>query len=106
MDGYLQSRYPSGVLSGAVQMLEMFITLLRRLKRIADEHAGEFESEGFRRFFAMIQHELTEDYFTVVEEHLKALKFKHGVLISAELGMATKGRITSCARRITTTAIG
>jgi hypothetical protein len=53
-------------------------SLLRRLKRIADEHAGEFESEGFRRFFAMIQQELTEDYFTVVEAHLKALKFKHG----------------------------
>jgi DNA mismatch repair ATPase MutS len=86
------SRYPSGVLSGAVQMLEMFVLLLRKLKRIADEHAGEFESEGFRRFFTMIQQELTEEYFTVVEEHLKALKFKRGVLISAELGNGNEGK--------------
>lgn len=86
------SRYPSGVLSGAVQMLEMFVLLLRKLKRIADEHAEEFESEGFRRFFAMIQQELTEEYFIVVEEHLKALKFKRGVLISAELGNGNEGK--------------
>lgn len=85
------SRYPSSVLSGAVQMLEMFVTLLRKLKRIADEHAGEFESTGFHRFFAMIQAELTEDYFTVVEEHLKILKFRHGVLTSAELGSGNEG---------------
>ena len=85
------SRYPSAVLSGAVQMLEMFVLLLRRLKRIADEHAGEFESEGFRRFFAMVQQELTEEYFTEVEEHLKTLKFRRGVLISAELGKGNEG---------------
>jgi DNA mismatch repair ATPase MutS len=85
------TRYPSGVLSGALQMLEMFVLLLRKLKRIADEHAAEFESEGFRRFFAMIQRELTEEYFAVVEEHLKTLRFKRGVLISAELGNGNEG---------------
>ncbi|GAB4504845.1 MAG: DNA mismatch repair protein MutS [Anaerolineales bacterium] len=85
------TRYPSGVLSSAVQMLEMFVVLLRRLKGVADDHAQEFESQGFRRFFAMIQQELTEEYFAVVEEHLKALKFKRGVLISAELGSGNEG---------------
>jgi DNA mismatch repair ATPase MutS len=86
------SSYPSSVLSGAVQMLEMFVTLLRKLKRIADEHGGEFESQGFRRFFAMVQRELTEEYFTEVEEHLKTLKFRRGVLISAQLGNGNEGK--------------
>jgi hypothetical protein len=85
------SRYPSSVLHGAVQMLEMFVTLLRKLKRIADEHGGEFESEGFHRFFAMIQQELTEEYFAEVEKHLKTLKFKRGVPISAQLGNGNEG---------------
>lgn len=85
------SRYPGSVLHGALQMLEMFVILLRKLKRIAEEHGEEFESQGFRRFFAMIQQELTEDYFTVVEEHLRSLKFKRGVLISAELGNGNEG---------------
>jgi DNA mismatch repair ATPase MutS len=86
------SRYPSGILSSAVQMLEMSVNLLRNLKHIADEHAGKFESEGFRRFFAMIQQELTDEYFSEVEEHLKVLKFKRGVLISAQLGNGNEGK--------------
>jgi DNA mismatch repair ATPase MutS len=85
------SRHPGGILSNAVQLLEMFVVLLRKLKRIADEHAEEFESEGFRRFFAMIQRELTEDYFKDVEEHLTTLKFRRGVFISAELGNGNEG---------------
>jgi len=83
--------YPTGILSGAREMLEMFVGLLKVLKRIADEHAEEFESEGFRRFFAMIQQELDDDYFAVIEEHLKELKFRGGVLLSAELGKGNEG---------------
>ena len=85
------TRYPSGILNGAVQMLEMFVGLLKKLKRIADEHAEEFESPGFRRFFAMIQQELDDEYFAVVENHLKVLKFRNGILISAELGKGNEG---------------
>ena len=85
------TRYPTGILSGALQMLEMFVDLLKTLKQIADEHAGQFESPGFRRFFAMIQQELDDDYFAVVTQHLKDLKFPRGVLISAELGKANEG---------------
>jgi DNA mismatch repair ATPase MutS len=85
------TRYPSGILSGAREMLEMFADLLRNLKQIADEHAEQFESSGFQRFFAMIQQELNEDYFAVVTQHLKDLKFRSGVLLSAQLGKANEG---------------
>lgn len=83
--------YPSGILSGAVQMLELFVELLKRLKQIADEHAQEFESPGFQRFFRMIRQELDDEYFAVVENHLKVLKFRRGVLISGQLGNGTEG---------------
>ncbi len=85
------TRYPSGILSGAWEMLVMFVDLLRTLKQIAVEHAEGFESPGFRRFFAMIQQELDDEYFAVVIQHLKELKFQSGVLISAELGKANEG---------------
>ncbi len=85
------TRYPSGILSGARQMLEMFIDLLKVLKQIANENAEQFESRGFRRFFAMIQQELDDDYFAVVTHHLKELKFQRGVLLSAELGKGNEG---------------
>jgi len=80
------SRYPGGILSSAVRMLQMFIGLLKDLKRIADVHAAKFESEGFTRFFAMIKQELDEEYFAIVENHLKELKFRNGVLLSARPG--------------------
>lgn len=85
------SRYPGGILSSAREMLQMFLGLLRRLREIADEHAGEFESEGFTTFFAMIQKELGDDYLDSVEDHLRRLKFRYGVLISAELGKGMEG---------------
>ena len=66
---------PGGILSGARGLLELSVDLLRALKQIADEHAEEFESPGFGRFFAMIQQELDDDYLAVVEHHLEALKF-------------------------------
>lgn len=83
--------FPGGVLTSALQMMDVFVVLLRRLRLIADQHASEFESEGFRRFFAMIQEELSEEYFGLVEGHLKALKFRDGVLVSATLGPGNEG---------------
>lgn len=84
-------RYPSSILRRSIEALEMFVGMLKKLRRIADEHAGEFESEGFTRFFAMLHEELSDDYFDVIKAHLKELKFRSGVLVSAELGKGNKG---------------
>lgn len=85
------SRYPSGILSSSIEMLQMFIGLLKKLKDIADEHADKFDSEGFTAFFAMIRRELDDEYFGRMQDHLKELKFRNGVLISAELGEGNEG---------------
>jgi hypothetical protein len=85
-------RYPSSIVSGAVGVLEMFVGVLKRLRSIADQYADNFESEGFSRLFAMLREELGDEYFGLVEKQLKQLKFRRGVLISAELGKGNKGR--------------
>ena len=85
------SRYPSWVLSRSIEVLQMFVGLLKKLKQLAEDHADAFESEGFTAFFAMLNRELDQDYFARVQQHLRALKFPHGVLISAELGQGNKG---------------
>jgi DNA mismatch repair ATPase MutS len=95
------SRSPGGVLSGAVQLLEMFVGLLKRLRRLADENLDAFESQGFRRFFLMLQQELDDDYFASVEEHLCELKFRDGVLLSAALGRGNEGADYLLCRRNT-----
>jgi DNA mismatch repair ATPase MutS len=83
--------YPTGILSGSRRLMEMFFGLLKRLKGIADAYSAQFESEGFKRFFAMIQQELDDEYFAIVEEHLKELNFRNGVMVSADLGQGNEG---------------
>lgn len=89
--GYWFSKYPSAILSRSIEVLQMFVGMLKKLKNIADEHADKFESEGFERFFAMLKRELGDEYFVSIQNHLRELKFREGVLISAELGKGNKG---------------
>jgi DNA mismatch repair ATPase MutS len=85
------ARHPSGILYGAVKLMEMLIKSLGKLRSIADAHAHEFESEGFRTFFALIKNELTDEYLVSVKAHLKELKLDRGILVSASLGKGTHG---------------
>jgi DNA mismatch repair ATPase MutS len=91
-------RYPGMVLRRSVEVLGMFVEILARLRKIADEDAAKFRSEGFTNLFAMLRRELDGDYFVAVRRHLAQLKFRGGVLISAELGNANKGA-KYCLRR-------
>jgi DNA mismatch repair ATPase MutS len=87
----IMSKHPSSILTRSIQVVRMFVDMLRKLRRIADLNAGAFHSEGFTRFFGMLEEELSDDIFTEIEDHLRELKFGKGVLISAELGKGNKG---------------
>jgi DNA mismatch repair ATPase MutS len=84
-------RFPGSVLHGAAEVLQMFVGKLQRLRKIVDEHAGEFQSEGFTALFAMLKQELGDEYLARVQDHLRQLKFRDGVLVSAGLGNGNKG---------------
>src|SRR5579864_1628991 len=81
----------SGVLSSAVDVMRMLVEMLKRLRAIAHEHGDQFQSDGFVRFFRMLETELDDEYFATVQDHLRRLKFDHGELISAQLGKGNKG---------------
>lgn len=83
---------PDWVLSRSVNVLKLHVDVLKRLRQVAEEHAGSFRSEGFTRFFAMLREELPDEYLQAVEQHLRQLEFKRGVLASAGLGKGFKGR--------------
>jgi DNA mismatch repair ATPase MutS len=85
-------KYPGSILHRSIEVLQIFVRLLKKLKGIADQHADKFESVGFTVFFAMLKKELSEEYFDSVQNHLNELKFRDGVLISAELGKGNKGK--------------
>ena len=82
---------PRNLLRTSVQKMEVFVDFLRRLRLLADEHSGKFRSPGFTRFFAMLREELDEPYLGLIETHLKALSFKGGILVSAQLTVGNKG---------------
>lgn len=86
------SRHPSGVLSRAVEVLRIFVAALRGLRKIADQQADNFASEGFSRLFSMLRGELSDEYFDLIEQHLRRAKFTGGVLMSARLGQGNKAR--------------
>jgi DNA mismatch repair ATPase MutS len=83
--------YPDTILRRAIEVLQIFVGTLKKLRSIADEHADQFESEGLTTLFAMLKRELGDDYFARVENHLRELQFRGGVLISAKLGEGNKG---------------
>ncbi|HUO73004.1 MAG TPA: hypothetical protein VMU39_19710 [Solirubrobacteraceae bacterium] len=90
--GGLYRDSPSRLLSNSVQKMELLVGFLRQLRDLADRAAPHFHSPGFRRYFAMLRAELDDAYFAQVESYLKQLKFKAGVLLSAQLGAGNKGK--------------
>jgi len=84
-------RYPSSLLSSSVSLLDMYFELLEDLRNIADKNIENFNSNGFKRFFSMIQRELNDEYIVEVKKYLKELKFKEGMELSARLGRANEG---------------
>lgn len=84
--GWMSGKYPEGTLHRCVEVLEIFVEQLKKLRSIAELHHMQFRSEGFRRFFEMLTIELNDIYLAKMNEHLERLKFQHGILLSADLG--------------------
>lgn len=87
----ISSQFPGSNLHSSVDLVQMLMGMLRRLRDIAEAHAAEFESEGFVGLFATLDKELDDGYFASVHDHLARLKFRAGVLISASLGEGNAG---------------
>jgi len=82
----ITGHYPSSMLYSSIDLLESVLGMLRKLRGIAHEQAGRFESEPFTALLAMLRKELGDEYLATIQNHLTELKFRKGVLLSAELG--------------------
>jgi DNA mismatch repair ATPase MutS len=88
----LLGKTPSSMLSSAVSLLEVLLDTLRRLRAFADLHAAGFRSAGLVAVFDSVRQELDDAYLAEVARHLTRLRFRRGVLLSAELGQHNEGR--------------
>ncbi|MDH2903777.1 MAG: DNA mismatch repair protein MutS [Actinomycetota bacterium] len=82
---------PSSMMFQSPKIIAMFIGFLRQLRKIADEHADSFVSEGWTTLFTTLKEELNDAYFVAVDDHLKQLNFRDGTLISARLSFGNTG---------------
>jgi MutS domain V len=89
--GWMSIRYPEGTLHRSIEVLQIFVSLFKKLRKIGDHHGARFHSEGFNRLFEMFTQELGDDYIGIIEDHLDRLAFRSGILMSAELGKGNKG---------------
>lgn len=88
----IYSKHPGSILHGSIELLDLFVASLRAVRDLACAHAGRFESDGFTALCATLAHELSDPYLARVQEQLQALRFRHGMLLSAELGEGNRGR--------------
>ncbi len=75
----------------SLTVLELYTGALRRLRQLADDGEEQFRSEAFRRFFQTLRDELDDDYFQEIAAHMRALRFKDGVVATARLGKLGQG---------------
>jgi hypothetical protein len=82
---------PDMILSRSVRVLEALVDVLKKLRKVADDEAAKFRSEGFTKLFATVEEELDDEYLRILQRYLKELKFERGALISAQLGKGNGG---------------
>lgn len=82
----------SSLLSSSISLIKIFLEFLSKLRKIADENIQKFNSLGFKNFFEILQKELTEDFFSIAEKQLQALRFNNGIFIKAKLGEGLEGK--------------
>jgi len=81
---------PDQLLQKSLRILELLADALKRLRELTDEHAAGFDSDGFQRFFAMLQQDLDDEYLQTLDYHRRELEFRRGALISARLGRGNR----------------
>lgn len=83
--------HPTSILRSSMEVIEVLIPKLKELRETAHSVAPQFSSPGCKKLFATLSEELGDDYIEQVQDHLKTLKFRYGIVISAHLGQGNRG---------------
>ncbi len=84
-------RYPDWALRYSIELMEAFLGFLRTLRKIVDSNADKFVSAGWTTLYTTLKRELDDGFFAGARNHLEQLRFRHGALLSADLGKGNKG---------------
>jgi hypothetical protein len=84
-------KYPTGLLNRSLELINMLVDALRKLRTFSEKQTESFDSEGFRELFARVKTEFHEKYLHDIHAHLNDLRFLDGTLFTGELGEGNKG---------------
>ncbi len=87
----LSPDYLPGTLANAIALLNMYLSVLKQLRKKAEDCRSRFSSEAFSNLFAMLIRELDDEYFEEIRQVLDELERRDGTLISARLGSFLQG---------------
>ncbi|MRH87671.1 DNA mismatch repair protein [Nocardia sp. SYP-A9097] len=85
-----RGREPRGKLGLALQPLQALVGLLRQIRQNFEKSAGSCRSTGLDRLRRILTDQLDDDYLALLEHHVAALYFEHGMHFSAALGVGNK----------------
>lgn len=88
---FMISDSPGMILTRSIEVLDFLAQELRRLRSMAERDQGLFQSTGLASLFVTLTDQLDDEYFATIDEHLKILKFRSGLLLSANLGVGNHG---------------
>lgn len=95
----MYARHSTSILHESASLLEILITMLRRLQKSTNEQPENIQSQGLIDFASRIQEQLPIDYLDGLELHVKALQGRQGYLFSGRLDWTLKGTDLQLRRR-------
>ena len=89
--GWMSNYDTNATFNGAVEYLTAFTETLQKLRQLAVENEGLFQSRGLRALFRTLREELSQEYLEEVRSCLSELRYPEGYLVSARLGDSLQG---------------
>ena len=84
-------RRTDAIVHHGIELINLYHHAFRQLRGIADAEAGRLGSDGMGAFLATLRRELDDPFLAELSGHLKALRFRAGVRMSARLGPGNAG---------------
>ncbi len=88
---FTRNYYLPSTFSNSVDLLDLYIDMLEKLRLVADHNINNFHSKGFRNLLIMFQDELDDEYIKMAKSQLKDLKKSDGTFISSTIGNYLQG---------------
>jgi len=94
------TRFADTLVQRSVEILTLLLASMRRVRAIAEASGPAMKSPGLRRLFAEMEAELDDAFLDTVDMHLRRLRKRDEVVLTAALGPGTRGGEYVLRRRV------